>query len=41
MWIVKGILQLIGLAVVVWIITVAIEEYIKIRQRKEEESRHG
>lgn len=38
MWTIKGALQLIGLAVVVWLIFIAGEEYMKIQQREKEKN---
>lgn len=43
MWfgIVRNILQLIGLAVVIWITVIAVEEYLKIRRRVRKENGQG
>lgn len=41
MWLIRGILQLVGLVVVIWFVIMAYEEYAKIRQGEKEDNEHG
>lgn len=43
MWIaiIRGIFELIGFIVVVWLIVITGEEYMKIKQREREENGQG